>query len=87
MDHWIYLTDGFALSLPMIIIILLWTVLWKGLALWHSARRGAAAWFIALLIINTVGILELIYLFGVLKLSREDLFSMGTSGQDAAVTR
>jgi Family of unknown function (DUF5652) len=87
MDHWIYLTDGFALSLPMIIIIVLWTVLWKGLALWHSARRGAAAWFIALLIINTVGILELIYLFGVLKLSREDLFSMGTSGQDAAVTR
>ena len=87
MDHWIYLSDGFALSLPMIIIIALWTVFWKGLALWHSARRGAAAWFIALLIINTVGILEIVYLFGVLKLSRDDLFSMRTSGQGAAVAQ
>jgi methionyl-tRNA synthetase len=84
MDHWIYIADGFALSLPMLIFVVLWTLFWKGLALWHSARRGAPAWFIALLIINTVGILELIYLFGVLKLTSSDLFTMGPAGEGAA---
>lgn len=43
-------------------VIALWAVFWKGLALWHSARNNQLAWFIALLIINTVGILEIIYL-------------------------
>ena len=34
----------------------------RGLALWHSARRGQTGWFIVLLIVNTVGILPAIYL-------------------------
>lgn len=34
----------------------------KGYALWHAARRGERGWFIALLVVNTLGILELIYL-------------------------
>lgn len=84
MDHWIYITDGFALSLPMIIFVALWTLFWKGLALWHSARRGEPAWFVVLLIINTVGLLEIVYLFAVLKLSSKDLFTMGPAGQGAA---
>jgi methionyl-tRNA synthetase len=45
-----------------IIPTLLWSTLWKGLALWHAARRSEKWWFVALLIINTVGILEIIYL-------------------------
>lgn len=84
MDHWIYITNGFALSLPMVIIIGLWTVFWKGLALWHSARRGEPSWFIVLLIINTIGILEIVYLFAVVKLSSADLFSMGPASEGAA---
>lgn len=39
-----------------------WTILWKGLALWHAARRGQTGWFIAMLVINTAGILEICYL-------------------------
>lgn len=57
------------------LVLALWSVLWKGLALWHAGRRGQEKWFIVLLIINTAGILELIYLFGVLKLKFADLFS------------
>lgn len=52
----------FAALLPFIILIALWTVLIKGYALWHAARGGQKGWFIALLIINTLGILEVIYL-------------------------
>lgn len=34
----------------------------KGLALWNSSRAGKKIWFVALLILNTLGILEAIYL-------------------------
>ena len=61
----------------LIPIILLWSLFWKGLALWHSGRKGNGWWFIILLLVNTLGILEIIYLFGVLKLKFSELFSKG----------
>lgn len=47
----------------LIVISLLWTLPWKAVALWKSARKGDKAWFIALMILNTVGILEIFYIF------------------------
>ena len=44
-------------------LIVLWTIPWKGIALWKSARLSHKWWFIVLLILNTVGILEIIYIF------------------------
>lgn len=44
-------------------LLFVWSIFWKGLALWKSARNDERYWFIALLLINTVGILELLYLF------------------------
>lgn len=40
-----------------------WSIIWKGLGLWRSAHAKQQYWFIAILILNTVGILEIIYLF------------------------
>ena len=34
----------------------------KGFALWRAARRGEKWWFVALLLVNSVGILPGIYL-------------------------
>lgn len=48
--------------LPLIIIAAFWTIALKGFALWHAARNSQKGWFIALLVINTVGILDLVYL-------------------------
>ena len=62
----------FAVYLPL---ILLWSGFWKGLALWHSAQRGQVVWFIVLLVVNTIGILEIVYLFGILKLKFSELFT------------
>lgn len=42
--------------------VLIWSVIWKGVALWKCGRNNQIKWFIALLVINTVGILEIIYL-------------------------
>ena len=54
------------------LILALWfivSVALKGYALWTAAKRGEKWWFIALLIINTMGILELIYLLFIAKVS------------------
>jgi methionyl-tRNA synthetase len=42
--------------------LIIWSLVWKALALWHSARNNQLAWYIILLIINTAGLLEIIYL-------------------------
>jgi len=42
--------------------LLLWHIVWKGLALWKAAGNQQKNWFIALLLINTAGILEILYL-------------------------
>lgn len=55
-------------------LIVLWSLFWKGLALWHAAKRGQKVWFIVLLVVNTLGILEIVYLFWILKIKREELF-------------
>lgn len=45
------------------IALFVWTIAWKGLALWKAARQGKKEWFIPLLIINTLGILEILYIY------------------------
>ncbi len=67
-----------AILAPIILLFIVWSLLWKSLALWHSARRGSYWWFIILLLVNTLGILEIIYLFGVAKLKFGELFSKHT---------
>jgi hypothetical protein len=60
---------------PLIVFLALWSVFWKGLALWHAGRRAQPWWFVIMLIVNTFGILEIIYLFAVAKLKGSELFS------------
>jgi len=50
---------------PFLLLAMAWSFLWKGLALWRSAKRSDMWWFIAFLFINTFGILEIIYLFAI----------------------
>jgi hypothetical protein len=51
----------FALA-PFFLLLAVWSVVIKGYALWVSARAEQNKWFIALLVINTAGILEVVYL-------------------------
>lgn len=48
--------------IPLIIAIALWEVVWKAFALWSSAQRKEKVWFVLLLIINSAGILPIVYL-------------------------
>ena len=44
-------------------LIILWTMPWKGVALWKAAKNEHKKWFIVLLVVNTLAILEMIYIF------------------------
>ena len=60
------LSQSMGVSVGMMIflaIVQVWSLVWKALACWKSARRGEWIWFVALFIINTFGILEILYIF------------------------
>ena len=44
-------------------LIIIWSITLKGLALWRAAKYDQRNWFIAMLVLQTLGILEIIYLF------------------------
>ncbi|MFC1682407.1 DUF5652 family protein [Nanoarchaeota archaeon] len=54
-------------------IVFLWTIVWKLLGLWKSARNGALVWFIIIAIFNTIGILPILYIYVFSKRSKEVL--------------
>ncbi|MEI6494900.1 MAG: DUF5652 family protein [bacterium] len=58
----------------LVLVLILWSLVWKGMALWKAARLGHKWWFIILLVVNTVGILEIIYIYFVAK-KKESLVS------------
>lgn len=51
--------------MPLLMVLFIaWTLPWKGVALWRSARNKHLVWFIVILVVNTLAILEIIYIFG-----------------------
>jgi len=48
--------------IPIIIVLVIWEMVWKLIALWKSARRNHLAWFLCIAIFNTIGILPIIYI-------------------------
>lgn len=43
--------------------LVLWSLLWKGWALWRAVKNDSKPWFIVLLLVNTLGILDMLYIF------------------------
>lgn len=58
----------------VIIPLVLWSVFWKALGLWHAARKGDTGWYVFLVFVNTLGILEIAYLYRRGKLRPGKLF-------------
>ena len=47
----------------LVVVLIIWSLAWKGMALWKAAHRGSKVWFILLLLVNTIGILDIIYYY------------------------
>lgn len=45
------------------IALIAWSFAWKGLALWKAAQKNARWWFVALMLLNTLGLLEILYIY------------------------
>lgn len=47
----------------VLFVVIVWSLFWKGMALWHAAKNNQRNWFIIMLILSTIGIVEILYLF------------------------
>ncbi|MFA6273725.1 MAG: DUF5652 family protein [Candidatus Paceibacterota bacterium] len=63
----------YKIPLPIIILITIWVLFWKGYALWTASKNNHKGWFVAILILNTGGILDIIYLFWIAKKKWSDV--------------
>ena len=56
-------------------IVSLWTVVWKGLSMWKAGKKDSRVWFVLLLIFNSVGLLDILYIFVLSKIDFTKQFS------------
>ena len=56
-------------ALVLVLVLSIWTLIWKGLALWKASKKNSIPWFVIILVVNTIGILEILYLFIFSKMS------------------
>lgn len=57
------LASQYGISITLFVIIIIWSLVWKALALWKAGRMNQPIWFVLLIIVNTMGILEILYIF------------------------
>ena len=48
-------------------IVVAWSLAWKCYSVWTAVKSGHKKWFVALILLNTWGILDMIYIFYVAK--------------------
>lgn len=61
------LIESFGKNPVLTMVLLAWTMVWKGIALWKAGGLRQKWWFIVFLVLNTLGILEIIYIFFISK--------------------
>jgi hypothetical protein len=57
----------------LLILLIVWSIPWKIYAVWTAVKRNQKGWFVALAILNTFSILEIIYIFYVAKKKPEEI--------------
>jgi len=70
-----------------ILIVTIWHVSWDGMALWRSAQNKDKKWFIAILLLNTLGILEILYLYHFSKEKVDDEPNVSKMGKEGRIAR
>lgn len=63
-------------------ILAIWEMVWKAIALWKAARNNHTAWYVCLIIFNTIGILPIIYIFGFSKKKPQGVICSNDSTTD-----
>ncbi|KKP87178.1 MAG: hypothetical protein UR90_C0012G0004 [Parcubacteria group bacterium GW2011_GWC1_35_8] len=53
----------------LIMLLVIWTLPWKIYSLWLAAKHDHKKWFVAIVLLNTIGILEIFYIRKIAKKS------------------
>lgn len=67
-SNWGTMSTG---MIVFIVALMVWSIIWKGLALWRAAKRTDTVWFVIFMFLNTAGILEIIYYYLIAKLDKK----------------
>jgi hypothetical protein len=62
MDKLQNLQETLVWPMPLIIILIIWELVWKLIAMWKAGRNNHLVWFICIALINTIGILPIVYI-------------------------
>jgi len=46
----------------VVLVLMIWEGTWKGLSMWRAAKNDHKWWFIAIFLVNSIGILPIVYL-------------------------
>jgi len=65
------------IGIAVLSLIVVWGLVWKGFALYRAGKQNQPGWFVALFLINTVGVLEILYLAFFSKRRRRPLRRQG----------
>jgi hypothetical protein len=57
-----HLPESLIWLLPVLIVVCIWEAVWKLVAMWKAGRNNHLAWFICIALINTIGILPIVYI-------------------------
>ncbi len=63
MNYLHYISSQIGVPVWLLVTIIVWTLLWRIPALWIAARKNQFIWFVILIFVNTLGILEMLYIF------------------------
>jgi hypothetical protein len=53
----------FTLIIVGIVAVAIWDLVWKLFAMWKAAKKKSVVWFVVLMLINSVGILPILYIY------------------------
>lgn len=51
----------------LLLLSILWTIPWTAYALWKAARLGDKVWFVVMVLVNSLAIVEILYIFVISK--------------------
>lgn len=71
MNYFTELSTQLGVPLILLVVIIIWEVVWKLAAMWEAAKNKSLGWFIVLAVVNSVGILPILYIFLFSKVSKE----------------
>lgn len=58
----VYNLQVLSMLIPFLMFLVLWELVWKGFALWRAARLKMTGWFIAMLLINSAGVVPITFI-------------------------